>query len=251
MKKIISFSLYANLELYNLGAIENVPLIPKYYGNSWKGRFYVEKGAPALPELKELAKELDYVEVVEMSPEGGAKGMFWRFLAFGDPDAERIIIRDTDQRLSDKEAKAVAAWEQTDKKCHKMVENGGQAGLALMGCAFGLLGGLFPNIQNDIDEWLGRHHDMSLSHGKRRGGGQILYGADQLFLKEVVWPVIEDSVLHHGYGGEAFPEHEPPPWDVNGDNMFRRIKPGTNNLEILGDRPSAAYDLEGGRDFVR
>ena len=240
MKKIISFSVYGPLAIYNDGALENIPLAQKYYPD-WVCRFYVASDSPCLNRLKEL--QSDKIEVVEMQPEQGIKGMFWRFYAFSDPDAERIIVRDTDQRLTHKEKVCVDEWVASGKKGHKMYETEGQRGLDLMGCAFGILGGLFKNTEQDIDDWIKSNSGSEIGHRKINyglDGTKLVYGADQVYLSEKIWPTIRHDLLLHS-PETYFPPHELPPW---GEYMFTRIVPGTNNKEIIHDRVKEAYELE-------
>ena len=64
-----------------------------------------------------------------------------------------------------------------------------------------------------------------------------------MFLSQVIWPHVKDSCLTHGINGVPFPKYDKPlKW--GGDDMFRRIRPFTNNREVLSDRPNYAYKSE-------
>lgn len=251
MKKIISFCVYGPHSLYNDGAYENIAEAKEYFPD-WICRFYVANDCPILSKLlkSQYNKEC---EVVIKDPENGIKGMFWRLEAISDPEASYIIIRDTDQRVSDKDAQTVQKWIENDAIAHRMHEEGGQAGLALMGCAWGIKGGVIKDINKRIEDWINQNTGYTIgakytgdTHSRKNILGhekpKLYYGADQIFLEEVVWPEISNNCKTFGILGESFPNHKPLKW--GGDAMFRRIKPFTECKEIFGERPQYAYDLE-------
>ena len=115
MKKIISFSLWGDNPKYTIGAIKNVELSKTIYPD-WICRFYCGKSVPS--DIIEKLKSYDNVEVIEMDEDGNWSGMFWRFYACEDADV--MITRDTDSRLSFREKFAVDEWLNSDKDFHIM-----------------------------------------------------------------------------------------------------------------------------------
>ena len=115
MKKIISFSLWGNNPKYTIGAIKNAELSKIIYPD-WICRFYCGKSVPL--DIIEKLKSYDNVEVIEMDEYGDWNGMFWRFYACEDADV--MISRDTDSRLSFREKSAVDEWMNSDKDFHIM-----------------------------------------------------------------------------------------------------------------------------------
>ena len=106
-KKIIAFSLWGNNECYNWGAVENA-LVAKNIYPGWICRFYVAEDI--IPEVKEILKNLDNVELVEMSENRGSGNMFWRFKPMFEEDNLVVLSRDTDSRLNIREKKCVDEW---------------------------------------------------------------------------------------------------------------------------------------------
>jgi hypothetical protein len=119
---VISFSLYGDNPRYLQGALRNVELARKYYPG-WECWFWV----PNSKEWSEVFREI----TVNLVSEGAKKfeasfswktipPMFWRFLAAGTQVTERLIVRDCDSRIGQREADAVQAWIGSDKILHIM-----------------------------------------------------------------------------------------------------------------------------------
>ena len=88
MKKIISFSLWGDDPIYNIGAIRNAELAKKIY-SGWVCRYYVGKSTPA--DTIEKLKTFDNVEIIEMDEEGDWTGMFWRFYPASEESVDVVI----------------------------------------------------------------------------------------------------------------------------------------------------------------
>lgn len=249
--KILSFCVYGSEDLYNIGAYENIAEAEEFFPG-WTCRFYCEAKSPILSKLLKEQK-LGRCEVVIYDDSGGISGMFERLCAISDLEAEFILIRDADQRVSDKDYQSVKKWIESDKTAIRQHEDSSQTGLKLMGCAWGIRGGVIKNINRLMVNWLNEHKGYSVGESKFGGGPEkknqtgedrvrLYYGADQVFLEEVVWPLIKDSCMTFGPLGEPFPPHKSNKWDD--EMMFRRIKPGTECKEIFGGRPDFAYQGE-------
>jgi hypothetical protein len=113
--KILSFSLYGNLPIYNIGAIRNAESYNKFYPG-WKCRFYVNDEIPK--DIIEKLKEHN-CEIINMS-DSNIPGMYWRFLPMDDKSVETFVVRDVDSRLSDREKNAVDEWLNSGKSLHIM-----------------------------------------------------------------------------------------------------------------------------------
>ena len=111
MKKLITFSLFGNAQIYQYGAIQNARLAKSIYPG-WNCRFYVSQEI-SLGVLRQLEQE--HAEIVPMIRKSQFDGTFWRFLPASEKDLKALIIRDTDSRLNAREAEAVAEWMQSDK----------------------------------------------------------------------------------------------------------------------------------------
>ena len=148
MKKIISFSLWGNINIYCVGAIKNALLAKKYFPG-WKCRFYYDNTVP-----KEIIDYLNNMDNTEMyfieKPSGGKKfkdngqfGMFWRFYPFNDDDVYIWLARDTDSRLSKYEYNEIEKFINSNKILHSFRDSNEKH---CRGC-----GTSFKNYNNNID----------------------------------------------------------------------------------------------------
>jgi hypothetical protein len=185
--KIISTSLYGDKPKYVAGAVANCRLAPIIYPG-WQLRIYVEEGHPAIPEL--IAEG---AETISMPKSEGTTGMFWRFLAASDPDAERIIFRDLDSRLNVREQAAVNAWIASGKAAHIMRDHVHHTMWQMFGGMWGIKGGVIKDMAALIEKHPNKVERMQ----------------DAYFLIGNVYPLIENDCLEHGYAFNAvpFPPH--------------------------------------------
>jgi len=172
LKKIISFSLWGDDLMYWNGAIENIHLAKKLYPG-WKCRFYIDYYAD-----KELIKkvEVEDCEIVRIEPLQSFSGLFWRFYAAEDADI--MICRDADSRISQREVYAVNEWLESDKHFHIMRDHPHHHTL--------ILGGMWgARNMEGITELINTYPYQNLK------------GTDQLFLAEQIYPQVKDSAMIH------------------------------------------------------
>jgi hypothetical protein len=189
-KRIISFSLYGMNDLYVSGMVENIRLAPQVYPG-WTVRVYAEA------QSAELLYGSGSFEVYIRDRVGVIDGMFWRFEAVSDPQAEYVIVRDADSRLNHREAAAVNAWIESGRACHTMRDHPHHVFYPMLGGMWGLRGGVIENMRSMIAGW----------------GLWFQKGQDQDFLRDRVWPLVKgDCVSHEShasmFGGMPFPKHE-------------------------------------------
>lgn len=176
MKKVIAFSLWGNNPKYTIGAIKNSILAKEYYPG-WTARFYV--GTDVDESIITSLKEND-AEVLVMPEACDWTGMFWRFLAASDPEVDVMISRDTDSRLSLREKAAVDEWLMSDNQFHIMRDNP-QHNTLILGGMWGTRGIILKNMSQLIDAY---------SKGN-------YWQIDQQFLRDVVYPLVRNSVMVH------------------------------------------------------
>ncbi len=212
MKKVISFSLWGTNKKYTIGAIENAKLALEYYPG-WICRYYIASSVP-----KEIISELNKLtntEITLMEEEGDWTGMFWRFYAASDPSVSIMISRDCDSRLGYREKMAVKEWEKSDKGFHIMRDHPHHATEILggmWGCKSPLLIDMIPQI-NDY---------------KKKGN---FWQVDQNFLREVVYPIVENNTIVH----DEFFQKAPFPVNRDGLEFVGQVYDENNNqvLEYL------------------
>ena len=92
--KYLSFSLWGDKPIYNVGAIKNAQLWKDVYPD-WQMVVYFDSSVPnsTIEELVGLGVNCIYFE------DTNVYGMFWRFFALDLPDCEYAIFRDADSRI--------------------------------------------------------------------------------------------------------------------------------------------------------
>jgi len=183
MKKIISFSLWGRDPKYWKGAIENIRLAREIYPG-WVCRFYVDAGADA--RLVDLIRGED-CEIVPEVPLQSFSGLFWRFYAADDADV--MLSRDADSRISEREALAVRQWLDSGRQFHIMRDHP------------------FHKVRVPGGMW-GCRGLEGLSDLVRQYPYQDLKGTDQLFLAQMVYPQVKEfAMVHDSYNlfGDGMP----------------------------------------------
>jgi hypothetical protein len=175
MKKIISFSLWGDNPKYTIGAIENAEQSKTIYPD-WICRFYCGKSVPL--DIIEKLKSYNNVEVIEMDEDGDWNGMFWRF--YSCEDADVMISRDTDSRLSVREKLAVDEWLESDKDFHIMRDHP-YHNVLILGGMWGARNGILKDIISIINQY-------------NKGN---FWQVDQNFLREKIYPIIKDNSFIH------------------------------------------------------
>lgn len=187
LKKIISFSIWGSTPKYAYSALANLELSKTIYPG-WTCRFYVDETVP-----QEVIKKLSQgAEVVTMPKSDGYFGLFWRFQPFDDPEVERFIVRDTDSRLSLREAEAVKEWEESKKPFHIMRDHEQHNVAPIPGGMWGATNKLKINFKEKLDKWLqnNSHRFYVNLIGK-------YFFLDQSFLRECIWPLIINKHIAH------------------------------------------------------
>ena len=183
--KVIAFSLWGDNTRYTLGALQNASLAKLVYPE-WVCRFYVGQSTP--DHIVQLLREFNNVEIISMKEEGDWTGMFWRFLAAGDPTIDAVIVRDCDSRLWFREKGAVDEWLKSNTDFHIMRDNP-EHGTPILGGMWGVRGGVFPDMEELIENYT-------------KGD---FWQVDQNFLKDIIYPKIKDRALVHDAYFEDFP----------------------------------------------
>ncbi|WP_124379046.1 hypothetical protein [Pseudomonas synxantha] len=169
---------------------------------AWRCRVYLDNTVPAsiLRRLQDAG-----AQIIDMSgtARGGIHPLMWRFLVVDDTEVDRYLIRDADSLLSEREQAAVKQWVTSDYWFHHMRDYFTHTELILAGLWGGCRGGLMT-LKPLMQAWLARQADVTRF-------------ADQIFLREIVWPTLRQSVLSHDdwfdfHGAVPFPPHPPIRW---------------------------------------
>lgn len=179
---LVSYSLFGSHLKYITGAIRNAEDVPKFYPD-FRAIFYCHIDVPAWA-LYELESRGAIIE-----RESGS----WpriptvvRHTAAERSDANVVLVRDADSRLSDREARAVAAWLASDKNFHCMRDFPCHI-FRIMGGMWGIRKPASIVVASLFREWC---NEQTHPVGRWRG-------VDQRFLAEKIWPQVCHTALQH------------------------------------------------------
>lgn len=179
-KNIIAFALFGGTSKYCETAVINVQRQPDLYPY-WTCRFYVDETVPEniVERLKSAGAEI----VVVADEYKKLPGPMWRFLVLADTDLHRVIFRDADSIISEREVGAVTEWVNSDKHFHSMRDSASHTELLLAGM-WGAVIGALPTLSELLDAFLADPITSTRF-------------ADQYFLRQYVWPYVKQSLLQH------------------------------------------------------
>jgi len=179
--RYLSFSLWGDKPIYNIGAIKNAELWKMVYPE-WQMVVYYDKTVP-----KETILKLNDLGVETIINETEIYDSLWRFLISVRDDCEYAVFRDCDSRISIREKMAVDEWIISGKSLHVMRDHPahgvpfGANGLGILAGMWGIKGKVLP-IKEMILEFL---------NGKKN-----YYGIDQTFLKSIYLIFKNDKITH-------------------------------------------------------
>lgn len=192
---IISFSLWGNNPKYTIGAIENAKLAQEIYPG-WLCYYFIDSSVPQ-NIIDELSKfEHVVVNIIEgvnaSNGHNNHTAAFWRFLALAS-DADIVIIRDTDSRLSQREKTLVNQFIYSNKLIHSIKDHPGHLGDKIMAGMWGAKKGTIPNIEDRINDFLSKIQPYEMS-----------YGIDQRFLGLIYDEFYPQILEHNPFQNEIF-----------------------------------------------
>lgn len=201
MTKVISFCLFGNNPKYTVGAIRNAELALKWYPG-WECWFYMAASEAVEGRTthyySEIAQKLldvgphVQIKVVDQVPDW--KLMLSRFLAITETNVEVAIFRDTDSRLSEREAIAVNEWLASAKTAIIFRDHPWHT-TEILGGGWGMKQDCLLNFKQILESWPSENK----------------YQTDQEFLRQIIWLRIKDQSLifdefyPHIWGGKPFP----------------------------------------------
>lgn len=219
MTNYVSFSLWGNQPIYNVGVLKNAELMETIYPG-WKMIVFYDNTVPS----DTIQKLIDKGVVVKDMTESGFYGMFWRFFAHDEPDCEYVVFRDADARITEREKLAVDEWISSGKSIHVMRDHPahripyGNNGLGILGGMWGIKSRVIP-----ITELIKRY---PLAKENK-------YGNDQSWLKSI-YSIFENDRCTH----DEFFENKPfpikrKPGEFIGSRIDQNDMPvGTDHLAV-------------------
>lgn len=182
-RNYLSFSLWGDKPLYNVGAIRNAQLAKTIYKN-WQMIVYVDQTVPS-QTIKQLQ---DHGALVKDMTDSGIYGLFWRFLAADLDDGQHVVFRDTDSRISLREKLAVDEWIYNNHAIHVMRDHPfhempfGADGRGLLGGMWGIKSKI-TDFEPLIKDFIKNKNDC--------------YGLDQTFL-QLIYRKYKNSLVSQG-----------------------------------------------------
>jgi len=215
----VSFSLWGENPIYNVGIIRNAELMEQFYPN-WKMIVFFDDSVPT-NTIKELQNR--NIET-RLFLDKSIYGMFWRFFAVDLHDCKYAIFRDADSRISLRESLAVDEWIKSGKSLHVMRDHpyhripAGNNQLGILGGMWGIKSGVLPLTEMIYNFSKSKVHN---------------YGNDQTFLKMVYSELKNDRCTH-----DDFFEKKPFPIQREygrfiGERIDVNEKPLTDDYKIL------------------
>ncbi|AMN43729.1 tetratricopeptide repeat protein [Rhodoplanes sp. Z2-YC6860] len=177
-QNIIAFSLFGKEPYYWESAIAAASMAFSIFPE-WRCRFYCDSNVPnaVLQALSRLRAEI----LIFQGQSKNWDSLAWRFLAFDDPNAKVVMVRDVDSPFTLRERFAVDEWLAADHPFHVIRDHHYHCEPMMAGL-WGGWTGLLPSM----DSLLTKHYD--------REGDRF---SDQRFLRLQVWPRIRAVALVH------------------------------------------------------
>ena len=192
--KVISFCLWGNKPMYDIGAIKNAELARQIYPD-WQAWFYIPRGYNE-NIVSELTKR--DAKIIERPRIDNCLAMKWRFLPAFDKNIDIFICRDCDARLTIREYNAVLQFEKSAfHYMHCIKDHEAHQGFIIMGGTCGFKTKLlYREFKNNYDYFYSNGYKIQWPEYSIYGNGNYL-GADQIFLQYFVYPKMKNHILFH------------------------------------------------------
>ena len=182
MKKIISISVWGDNPRYIKGALRQYELAQLYYPE-WQFRIYTDN-------KNKFIGQMPKANIIEFKD--GSYGMYWRFETLFEHPDNIVLVRDSDSRITYRESLAVKEWLHSSKTFHTFRDHDAHFEFPIIGCAFGYKGQFDGNVFDKMLEYRSKLN---------------YYVGDQIFLRDVIYPLVKDNMLvhsmHEGWFGET------------------------------------------------
>ena len=196
-RKLISFCVWGNGNLYNLGLLENALIMPKIFPGWIMHVSYTPTANQKI--INELSK-IQWVELEIYNEPNHSKNTMLRFLPGMHPKNDVVIFRDADSRLLKRDYLAVMDWlNNTDKKVHLMRDHPANKSIIMAGL-WGVREGIIakPEIVKKFYDYYTKPEFNKWS-------------IDQVYLKKYIYPIIKDTTCIHASFNQFEPWAQPFP----------------------------------------
>ena len=190
-RKLISFVVWGNSNLYNLGLLENAIQMPKVFPGWIMHVIYTPTANQKI--INEISK-FPWVEMEMHDEPNHSKNTMLRFLPGMQSQNDVVIFRDADSRLLKRDYLAVMYWlNNTDKKVH-LIRDHSENKFRIMAGLWGVRDGIItkPEIIHKFYEYYKKPEFDK-------------WTIDQVYLQKYIYPIIEHTTCIHA----SFNKFEP------------------------------------------
>jgi hypothetical protein len=182
-RKIVSFCVWGNSDLYNLGLFENAIQMPIIFPG-WI--MYIAYTPTANQKIINEISKFPWVEMEMYNEPNHSKNTMLRIIPGFRPINDVVIFRDADSRLLKRDYVAVMHWlNKTDKKVH-LIRDHPANNFRIMAGLWGVRDGIIakPEIINKFYEYLTKPEFNK-------------WTVDQVYLQKYIYPLIENTTCIH------------------------------------------------------
>ena len=182
-RKLVSFCVWGNSDLYNLGLLENAIQMPKVFPGWIMHISYTPTANQKI--INEISK-FPWVEIEMFEVENHSKNTMLRFIPGFRPINDVIIFRDADSRLLKRDYLAVMNWlNKTNKKVHLMRDHPANK-FRIMAGLWGVRDGIIakPEIIQKFYEYYTKPEFNK-------------WTVDQVYLQKYIYPLIKNTTCIH------------------------------------------------------
>ena len=181
--KIFSFCLYGNQEKYCKGLLKNLECIQNIFSDFL---VWVYIGDNVNEKTISDISKFENTKII-FTNEKGHINKFFRFFPIDNTNVEICIVRDADSRIYDRDVSCIKDFFNSEKLFHIIRDHPNHHTWKIMAGMWGIKKGLVDNIKILYEKW-------------KEQKSIIDFWDDQIFLSDILHPLVKDNVLVH----EAF-----------------------------------------------
>lgn len=182
-KIIVTYSLFQNNPKQTLGIIENCNEINKRFPFMFI-KIYITNDIPV--ECIETLSKFEHVELIKVEKRENKLNMLDCFLTIDDEDTDVMIVRDSNNRVHERDACCIEDFLNDSKALHIIRDHPKHISRIMSGM-FAIRKSLFPyTMKHLIDEWIISKKSDSLRDS-----------CDTIFANQVLYPKLKHSLLVH------------------------------------------------------
>ena len=217
MKNVIAFSLFGRENRYTLGMLENIDVINKLScvnKNIWQVYIYyndipdsilyllnkyIETSNKHNLQVRNQDSKQITIKLFKqdwLTPNHKFEGTFWRFYPLDHgSDVDILLSRDSDSRITEREFDLVNKFINDKNSCFHVIRDHEGHGTEILAGTFGCKVKSFHNLikESNNSKFKSIREHLVQYNDRHKMNKQV----DQIFLTEVIYPIIKDHMLAH------------------------------------------------------